>query len=223
MVMRFFRSHEPASLEQVQSQFLQMLADDRDAFDAATATLLSGGDPASVGPTLRTTDAQVNELEREIRRELVVHASVHGARDIAAVLVYMSIVKDAERIGDYAKNIFDLAAGGVSFQEAPDRPTMMTHRDRVSDMITEAGAIFAADDQEAANLLLAEADRMRDVYDELVDALVVSDGVARDAVPRALFYRHLKRITAHLANLLTAVVVPVDKLDYIDEPRNPAP
>ena len=42
-------------------------------------------------------------------------------------------------------------------------------------------------------------------------------------MPRALFYRHLKRITAHLANLLTAVVVPVDKLDYIDEPRDPAP
>ena len=61
MVMRFFRSHEPASLEQVRSQFLQMLAHDRDAFDAATATLLSGGDPVSVGPTLRSTDAEVNE------------------------------------------------------------------------------------------------------------------------------------------------------------------
>ena len=219
MVMRFFRRRGPASLEQVQNQLLQMLAHDRDAFAAATATLLSGDDAAVVGPALRSTDAEVNELEREIRRELVVHASVHGAGDIAAILIYMSIVKDAERIGDYAKNIFDLAAGGVSFQDVPDRPTMMTHRDRVSDMISEVGAIFAADDQDAAHLLLAEADRMRDVYDELVDALVVSDGVARDAVPRALYYRHLKRIVAHLANLLTAVVMPVDKLDYGEEPR----
>ncbi len=59
---------------------------------------------------------------------------------------------------------------------------------------------------------------MCDTFDELVNALVVSDRVARDAVPRALFYRHLKRIVAHLMNLLSAVVMPVDRLDYLDEP-----
>ena len=75
MVMRFFRRRGPASLEQVQNQLLQMLAHDRDAFDAATATLLSDADAAVVGPALRSTDAEVNELEREIRRELVVHAA----------------------------------------------------------------------------------------------------------------------------------------------------
>lgn len=222
MVMRFFRGHGRDGLEHVQRQLLEMLALDREAFDAATSTLLAGGDAALVGPTLRDTDAQVNELEREIRRELVVHASVHGAGDIAAVLVYMSIVKDVERIGDYAKNIYDLAAGGVDFAAAPDRPTMTNYRDRTAEMITEAGAIFAADDQDRAHALLAEADGMLDAFDELVNALVVSDSIARDAVPRALFYRHLKRIVAHLMNLLSAVVVPVDRLDYLDEPEGGA-
>ena len=60
---------------------------------------------------------------------------------------------------------------------------------------------------------------MLDMFDDLVDSLVTSDGAASEAVPRALFYRHLKRIVAHLMNLLTAVVVPVDRLDYLDEPR----
>ena len=218
MIMKFFRSHGRNGLGHVQRQLVEMLTRDREAFDAATATLLAGDDAALVGPTLRDTDAQVNELEREIRRELVVHASVHGAGDIAAVLVYMSIVKDVERIGDYAKNIYDLAAGGVDFQAAPDRPTMLHYRDRTAAMITEAGVIFAEDDQDRAHALLAEADTMLDAFDELVNTLVVSDGIARDAVPRALFYRHLKRIVAHLMNLLSAVVVPVDRLDYLDEP-----
>ena len=217
MVLRFFRGHGGDGLDHVQRQLLEMLANDREAFDAATSTLLSGGDPATVGPALRATDAQVNELEREIRRELVVHASVHGAGDIAAVLVYMSIVKDVERIGDYAKNIFDLAAAGVDFREAPDRPTMLRYRDRAAEMITESGAVFAGDDQDRAHALLAEADAMLDTFDELVAALVHSHDVAHDAVPRALYYRHLKRIVAHLMNLLTAVVMPVDRLDYLDE------
>ena len=33
----------------------------------------------------------------------------------------MSVVKDAERIGDYAKNLYDLAKFGVDFEVAPDR------------------------------------------------------------------------------------------------------
>lgn len=219
MVLQFFRGPNRDGLEHVQHQLLEMLSHDREAFDAATASLLEGGDAALVGPKLRATDALVNELERQIRRELVVHANVRGARDIAAVLVYMSIVKDVERIGDYSKNIYDLAAGGVDFREASDHPIMITYRDRTAEMITESGAIFAEDDHDRANALLAEADAMLDTFDDLVDALVVSDGRARDAVPRALFYRHLKRIVAHLMNLLSAVVVPVDRLDYLDDPE----
>jgi hypothetical protein len=37
------------------------------------------------------------------------------------------------------------------------------------------------------------------------------------AVPRALAHRYLKRVVAHLMNLLTAVIMPLDRLDYFDE------
>lgn len=40
---------------------------------------------------------------------------------------------------------------------------------------------------------------------------------ASDAVARALYYRFLKRITAHVMNLLTSLVRPIDQLDYYDE------
>jgi hypothetical protein len=36
----------------------------------------------------------------------------------------------------------------------------------------------------------------------------------REAAPRALFYRYIKRISAHLSNTLTSVVMPVDRLDF---------
>ena len=37
------------------------------------------------------------------------------------------------------------------------------------------------------------------------------------SVPKALLYRFLKRVTAHSSNVVSAVVMPVDQLDYFDE------
>jgi hypothetical protein len=36
-------------------------------------------------------------------------------------------------------------------------------------------------------------------------------------VARALLHRYVKRVVAHLMNVLSAVVMPVDRLDCFDE------
>ncbi len=38
-------------------------------------------------------------------------------------------------------------------------------------------------------------------------------------VARALYFRFLKRTTAHVMNVLTALVQPLDRLDYYDEAK----
>jgi phosphate transport system protein len=120
MPFGFLRDDGGDRLDHVEATLQRMFSDDRHAFDLAMAALLGGAAPASVGAELRTTDHRVNEAERVIRRELVVHASVHGRIDTPAVLIYMSIVKDVERVGDYAKNIFDLAADGARLHAGPE-------------------------------------------------------------------------------------------------------
>ena len=40
------------------------------------------------------------------------------------------------------------------------------------------------------------------------------EGGAFYAVPRALLYRYFKRITANLSGVVSAVVSPVDQIDY---------
>ncbi len=218
MVLRSLFGGGEETLEGVERKLLQMLADDRHSFDLACSTLIGGADPEVVGPDLSGTDHRVNVAEQEIRRELVVHASVQGGMsDLPPLLVYMSIVKDIERIGDYAKNIYDLAEQGANFSRAPDRDELVRYRDRVSELITEAGRVFNERDLERATALIAEGDEMLDDLDEKVAELVTSDEPGHEAVPRALFYRHVKRIIAHLMNLLSAVVMPVDMLDYFDE------
>jgi phosphate transport system protein len=217
MVLRFLRGEEEGRLDRIEATLQQMLIDDAHAFDLAMAALVGGVSPHDVGAELRATDHRVNEAEREIRRELVVHASVHGGIDTPAVLVYMSIVKDVERVGDYAKNLFDVAADGGQLHEVPDIDELHALRDQVADFIENCGTAFAAREATRARALLTEGDELLDRFDGLVSALVRGEDTEPQAVARALTHRYLKRIVAHLMNVLSSVVMPIDRIDYFDE------
>ncbi len=216
---RFFRDGREDPLDRIETILRRMLDDDRHAFDAATSALLAGADVNVVGPDLLATDRRVNDAERDVRRELIIHAGVNSSTELPAMLAYMSIVKDIERIGDYSKNIFDLAAADVDLARAEDRQDLLAIRDRVSLMIAEVAGILSQRDEDRAWKLSSEADALLDDFDERVDGLIRSDGLAKDAVPRALYFRHCKRIVAHLMNVLSSVIMPLDQIDYFDEDR----
>ena len=220
MVLDFFRGGGDAQLERIESQIRQMILDDRHTFDTAINALIGGTDPALVGRDIKKTDKGVNKAERAVRRELVVHVSVRGtSADIPLVLASMSVVKDAERIGDYSKNIWDIANSGINLSGAEDINVLTRYRDRISKLIGETARVFGEKDTEAAHALLQSGDDLQDEFDDLVDEQLQTDKPARDAVPRALLYRYLKRITAHLMNILTSLVMPIDRLDYYDEAK----
>ncbi len=217
MVLKFLRGEEEGRLDRIEATLQQMLVDDAHAYELAMSTVLEGVSPHDVGRELRATDHRVNEAEREIRRELVVHASVHGGIDAPAVLVYMSIVKDIERVGDYAKNLFDVAADGGQLHEVPDVADLRGLRDRVGVLMDQAAGAFADRDADAARQLMGEGDALLDQFDAHVSALVRGDDQGPQAVARALVHRYLKRIVAHLMNVLSSVVMPIDRIDYFDE------
>lgn len=216
MILGLSRRDDGARLERIEATFQRMFIDDRHAFDLAMSALVGGAHPESVGGDLRTTDAKVNEAEREIRRELVVHASVHGGFDTPEILVYMSIVKDVERIGDYAKNLYDIAADGVVLNEGELKDEMLTLRASLSNMISEVAEIYHQRDGDRARALFRTGDTLQDDFDARVSQLVTGQIQDPNAVAYALTYRYLKRIVAHLMNVLSAVVMPLDRLDYFD-------
>ena len=220
MVLDFFRGGGDAQLERIESQIRQMILDDRHTFDTAINDLIGGTDPSLVGKDIKKTDKGVNKAERAVRRELVVHVSVRGtSADIPLVLASMSVVKDAERIGDYSKNIWDIANSGINLSGAEDINVLMRYRDRLSKLIGETARVFGEKDTEAAHAMLQNGDDLQDEFDDLIDEQLLTDKPAREAVPRALLYRYFKRITAHLMNILTSLVMPIDRLDYYDETK----
>ncbi|MBC8363629.1 MAG: PhoU domain-containing protein [Actinobacteria bacterium] len=216
MVMSFFRRPEEGGLSQIDAQVQRMINDARHTFDLAM-NALTGGPVTTIADEVRRTDRQINVTEMEIRRELVVHASVHGGTDTPEVLVFMNMVKDLERIGDYNKNIFDLANDGVSMAEAPDLDQILGYRDEVSSRIALMGELLTTRDADRARAYIARGDEMRRDFDARIVELLHSTETAMVAVPRALLYRFLKRVTAHSLNVVSAIVMPVDRLDYFDE------
>jgi phosphate transport system protein len=201
-------------LDAIEATVQGMLADARVVFDLAMSILLDGVDVSGVKKDIKRTDRQVNQAEREIRRDLVVHASVAGAIDTPAILIYMSIIKDIERIGDYGKNLRDLGRDGVVLSAFPAWHELRTE---VSQMIADTAEVFAARDEERATRLLVRGDELLTGFDQSVSALVRGEDDRPHQVGRALALRYVKRIVAHLTNVLSAVVMPIDQLDYFDE------
>jgi phosphate transport system protein len=201
-------------LDAIEEMIQQMLADDRIVFDLAMSILLDGVDVSGVRKEIKRTDRQVNQAERDIRRDLVIHASVAGAIDTPAILVYMSIVKDIERIGDYGKNLRDLGRDGVDLSGFPAWHELRTE---VSQMIADTAEVFAARDEDRARQLLLRGDELLTGFDRSVSVLVRGEDVRPHPVGRALALRYVKRIVAHLTNVLSAVVMPIEQLDYFDE------
>jgi len=217
MPLRLLRDDGADRLEAVEDTIQKMLADDRHAFELAMLSLVGGEPAGTVKKELKATDHRVNEGEREIRRALVIHASVFQGINIPTVLVYMSIVKDIERVGDYAKNLLDLARDGANFSDLPDVAEWEALRDEISEYITLSAKAFGARDVEKARTLLRRGDELLDVFDKQVSALVKGKDQGPQPIARALALRYLKRVVAHLTNLLSAVVMPVDRLDHFDE------
>lgn len=216
MVMSFFRKSE-SGLEQISHQTISMLGDARHSFDLASTVILSGADSKAIGADIDATDRRINEAEQKLRSELVVHVSVRGGGDIGLVLGYTLLLKKIERIGDQAKNIFDLAADGVSLAGSDDIDEFVARRQEISLMYVEAADLLASQDVESAKVFLVRSLELNDICGAKVLEYMHTDQPGSWAVPRAILYRYWKRIVANLAGIVTTAIEPLQNIDYIDD------
>lgn len=221
MVLEFFRSRGHDPIDAIEAILVRMLRDAGVVYQAATEAVFGAGKSKSAKATVRETDREINRGQGQVRQMLMIHGAVQGTSgtDLPVMLAYMSVVKDVERVGDYAKNLYDLAKYGADLTAGDDAVTLESMRERVAGMIEVAADIFEATDLEGARVFLIQGDRLLDECDEGVRRAHSSRGPASDAVARALFFRFEKRIVAHLMNLVSMLILPVDELDHYDEAK----
>jgi phosphate uptake regulator len=176
-------------------------------------------DPAGGRRRLYEQDVEVNRTERRVRKLLAAHAVAGTTADATHALRFMSLVKDAERVGDYAKNIAELP-------ELTSEPLPLD-LDVVQDMrriVREIEALSSATvdamnrrDTDKAHALTASGRKTAKECDALVKRFAASNLSAGLAVRLAVGARFYKRIAAHQLNILSSLLMPLHKLDYFDD------
>ena len=94
--------------EQALSECHEMLDIDLSMFKESIKSLRKS-DSAEINIDIFAMDKKINEFERDVRRKVMTHLAIGGKEDIGSGLILVSVVIDIERIGDYTKNIYDLA------------------------------------------------------------------------------------------------------------------
>ncbi len=95
--------------------------------------LQGGEDNEDSGNTVAKQDRTINKAERSVRKNVLKHLAVSGGDHAVSALVLTSIIIDIERIGDYSKNIIELARKGP---ESPDLGDAEEDLNRVEEKIT---------------------------------------------------------------------------------------
>ena len=75
-------------------------------FQASSLALLRRQE---VGFDLYARDREINELVVDVRRKIVEHLSIAACHNVGGELVFLKVINDIERVGDYSKNLMDLA------------------------------------------------------------------------------------------------------------------
>lgn len=220
-ILQLFKGSDP--LREILDMFASMLEDGRWMYERVLDIYSGRALPSETEAELFARDRQINEKERGIRRRLVEYLTIQEQPEVASCLILMSVSKDAERIGDYVKNLYDVAVTtgpGSESQVSELAASAAQLRGRLLPLFESTRRAFMTSDQTLAEHSLKEAmDLSRDAEHHVWAVAAREDLDARAAVTGALAARHVKRIARHLGNIATAVIQPVDWLNYSDEPR----
>lgn len=164
-------------------------------------------------------DVDINKLERAIRKRVVAHLSLPGNRlDVPYCLLLMSLVKDVERIGDYAKNLSEVV--DIHPEPLPESDILRELREirrGIEAAFKAAAEVFESSDRERALELIAKGRDTAHRCEVLLERIARSSYGADVTTAFVLGIRYYKRIGGHVLNVLSSVVMPLHKVDYYDE------
>lgn len=191
-------------------------------FAYTTGVIVEGHPDDDPQQHLYDRDIRINKLERKIRRRVVSRLSAGVSQaEVPSALIFMNVVKDAERIGDYVKNLYEIAD---MMPDDPDRELYRRHLAEptaaIAELFEKTAGAFAESDEEQAGQVIKQVKKLGKEFERSIRELTVSDLDTNDAVCLVLTLRFYKRVVAHMGNIVTTVVMPVDLLDFYDEPES---
>ncbi|HVS61917.1 MAG TPA: PhoU domain-containing protein [Thermoanaerobaculia bacterium] len=215
MFENLFRSDTPSPLlKAAYDDVSEMLQHAGNMLDLACRRLL---DNEQIDIDLDQLDDEVDQGERLVRRAVLQHLAVQPRQDLVASLVLVSIVQDAERIGDFARGLSELVALARSPREGPFRDRLRAAHQRLRPLFAETAAAFRTDDVQGATAVISEAVQLKAEMVGLVADIAASELSADMAVVYSDAARILRRVGSHLSNICSTVSQPYDRIRHGDE------
>jgi len=160
-------------------------------------------------------DQKLNQLQIDVRRKVLEHLTISPSQDILPSLILITVIVDIERIGDYSKNLLELA------HKYPEELTghyvdeIKEIRSGVEDMFRKTYMAFTESDKELGKEVMERHVEIAQKCENIVERLVDDPQIgARLGIIYALLARFLKRVSAHLKNVASSVVNPFHRLGY---------
>ncbi len=206
-------------LSQAWDESYQMLDLTYDLFNQAVTMLREDTSDESVR-ALKRRDKEINDYQQDVRRKVITHYAVcKGNEDLSTGLILVNMVVDIERLGDYTKNILDLAIyhpGNLVSEEISPKLASI-EQEILSRYELTVDAVKSQDAEKAEALQENYSDLVNDASDKLVNGILAGKNKFDDetlAATVALYARYLKRVGAHLKNISTILINPFDMIGY---------
>lgn len=215
MFDRLFGSKTPSVLiESAFDDVSTMLRQSARMLDMALEALL---DNKPLEVDLDHMDDTVDESERMVRRSVLEHLAFKPRQDLVASLILVSMVQDAERIGDFARGVAELVPLARSRREGPFADRLRAAADRLRPLFELCESGFRDDDADKARGVMQTAAQVKTELMALNEDVAASDLSADMAVVYSGAARILRRIGSHLSNIASTVVQPYDRIRHGDE------
>ena len=201
--------------DDLNTEFERMLKTVLEMAEIVRPYIVDGAAPPAVHARIQELDLDVNELQRSIRRQIVVHLSLGNPTHAPHGLRLMSLVKDVERIGDYVKDICRIPLlGGGPVPDGPLRGELGHLVEVAHRLLAETAPLMRSEDQARTTELLEMGGAAEARSDALLASLAESDVAPRQTISTVLLTHFYRRIAAHAMNVLSSVVMPVHELDF---------
>ena len=219
MFKQIFEIFKSDSLyEQALIECHEMLDIDLTMFKASIKSLRKS-DSADIDIDIFAMDKKINEFELDVRRKIMTHLAVGSREDVGSGLVLVSVVIDIERIGDYTKNIYDLAVNHPKQLNGGSAENRLAEIEKTSfNLFKESTQAFKNQNiQKARGLMGYYKENISTQSDAITNDIIsgkISDLDTGSASAVGLYARYLKRISAHSRNLISSVVNPFERIGY---------
>lgn len=205
-----FSPNRPPLIQQALDDLRLMLDTTHRMLAAASSCLL---DDTPLTLDLKAQDDIVNEKEQAVRRAILTHLAIAPERDLAFGLTLFSVVQEAERLGDLAKNLAKIATLARQMPSEERLAPLRELRDLVLSMAEDTVEAFVESNTERARSVMERNADAKERTTAYLTALAEDDALGgNEAVVLTLAARVIGRAAAHLANVASAVALPLDQL-----------